>query len=120
MAQLFSLGHERALRFFVIKGAGSYPAIFSMCMPLVFALGLPLGIGLLLNRPGVFRWAQVFLLLELAIDVEILLVRIIHHSSSQAHIPVYWLNSIDLTIPLILFGLLVWSRSNRFTNEPVA
>ena len=106
--------------FFMVKGAGFYPAMVSICFSLVFALALPLGIGLLLNRPGVFRWAQVFLLLELVIGVGVLLVSIIHHSSSQAHTPVYWGNSLDLPIPLILFGLLVWSRSNRFTNELVA
>ncbi len=91
-----------------------YPIVSSVALAIFFTLALPLGIGLLLNQPRFFRWTQVYLLLEMAIR---LFLSLFYDSGPPTYRHDPWTNAL---IPVVLLGLLIWSHSNRFKNEPVA
>jgi hypothetical protein len=84
---------------------------------LIYFLALPLGICLFLNMTGVLRWTWIYLLLVPAVAVFRLFLSIHYHITSLNHPPIFWSVCFDLPIPIVLFGLLSWSHSNRFKNE---
>jgi hypothetical protein len=84
----------------------------------VAALALPLGIGIFLDSARAMLLTQIYLWLEvIAACVAILLVRFMP-TPSPLHLS--WRNGSDMIIKMVLLGLIIWSRSNRFRHEPDA
>jgi hypothetical protein len=76
---------------------------------IVVGLGLPLGVGILGGRPRVLRVAEVYLALGFLGMCALFGVSRLGGLPAGAP-PVSWWALVDLTIPLVLLILLVWSR----------
>jgi hypothetical protein len=81
-------------------------------------LALLIGLAMLAGSERAMFWARIYLLLGIVGAVVRICLSVFPISSPQPHLG--WRSVSDLLTPAILFGLLVWSRSKHFRDEPVA
>jgi hypothetical protein len=83
---------------------------------LLIALALPLGIGVLLGSARALLFTQIYLWAEIILGfIAIPVICFIYPSEAVYMI---WRSGPSILICLMLLGLLIWSRSKRFNNEP--
>ena len=81
-------------------------------------LELLIGVAMLAGSERAIFWARIYLLLGICGAIATICLSIFPILQKPPHLS--WRSASDILTPAILFGLLAWSRSKHFRDEPVA
>jgi hypothetical protein len=100
-----------------------YYIVFSQSIALaggcIFSgLALLIGVAMLVGSERAIFWARIYFLLGICGAIATFCLSVFPILPKPLHLG--WRSVSDLLTPAILFGLLVWSRSKHFRDEPVA
>jgi hypothetical protein len=100
-----------------------YYIVFSQSVALagssIFSgLALLIGLAMLFGSERAIFWARIYLLLGICGAIATICLSVLPILEKPMHLS--WRSVSDILTPVILFGLLAWSRSKHFRDEPVA
>jgi hypothetical protein len=100
-----------------------YYIVFSQSLALaggtIFSgLALLIGLAMLFGSERAIYWARIYFVCCICGAIVTICLSVFPILPKPLHLG--WRSVSDLLTPVILFGLLVWSSSKNFRNEPVA